>query len=48
MYEKRIKVISKQAKPYDKPGDATIGVGGVKFDFTKTYRNQLFSYMIPQ
>ena len=47
MYEKRIKIISRQANPYDKTDDTTIGGRGCKNDFTKTYRNQLFSYMIP-
>ena len=29
--------------PYDKTGDATKGgAGGAKFDFTKTFSNQLF------
>ena len=36
-------VITRQADPYDKTGDATKGVGVAKFDFTKTFRNQLFS-----
>ena len=43
MYSERIKVIIRQADPYDKTGDATKGVGVAKVDFTKTFRNQLFS-----
>ena len=42
MYTERIKVIIRQADPYDKTGDATKGVGVAKFGFTKTFRNQLF------
>ena len=42
MYWERIKVIMRQAGPYDKTGDATKGVGVSKCDFTKTFRNQLF------
>ena len=42
MYKERIKVIIRQADPYDKTGDATKGGRGAKFDFTKTFRNQLF------
>ena len=41
MYKKRVKVIIRQKNLYDKTGDATKGVA--KFDFTKTFRNQLFS-----
>ena len=33
----------RQADPYDKTGDATKDEGVAKFDFTKTFRNQLFS-----
>ena len=36
-------VIIRQADPYDKTGDATKGGRVAKFDFTKTFRNQLFS-----
>ena len=43
MYWKQIKVIIRQADPYDKTGDSTKRVGVEKFDFTKTFRNQLFS-----
>ena len=43
MYWERIKVITRQADSNDKTGDATNGVGVAKFDFTKTFRNQLFS-----
>ena len=43
MYLERIEVIIRQADPYDKTGDATKGVGVAKFDFTNTFRNQLFS-----
>ena len=43
MYWERIKAMIRQADPYDKTGDATKGVGVAKFDFTKTFRNQLFS-----
>ena len=43
MYSERIMVIIRQTEPYDKTGDATKGVGVAKFDFTKTFRNQLFS-----
>ena len=42
MYKKRIKVIIRQADPYDKTGDATKGVRVAKFDFTEIFRNQLF------
>ena len=45
MYKEQVKVIIRQADPYDKTGDATKGVGVAKFDFTKTLRNQLFSYV---
>ena len=38
-----IKVIISQAGPYNKTGDAKKGVGVAKFDFTKIFRNQLFS-----
>ena len=40
MYYERIKVIIRQADPYDKTGDATKGCRVAKFDFTKTFRNQ--------
>ena len=43
MYKERIKVIIRQADPYDKKGDSTKGEGVAKYDFTKTLRNQLFS-----
>ena len=43
MYLERIKVINRQADPYGKTGDATKGDRVAKFDFTKTFRNQLFS-----
>ena len=43
MYKERIKVIIRQADPNDKTGDASKGVGVAKFDFTKTFRNKLFS-----
>ena len=36
-------VIIRQTEPYDKTRDATKEVGVAKFDFTKTFRNQLFS-----
>ena len=41
MYKEQIKVIVIQADSYDKTGDATDWVA--KFDFTKTFRIQLFS-----
>ena len=44
MCKQRIKVMIRQADPYDKTGDATEGVGIAKFVFTKTFRkNHLFS-----
>ena len=44
MYKERIKVIIRQADPYQKKtGDAAKGGWVAKFDFTKTFRNQLFS-----
>ena len=42
MYKKQIQVIIRHADPYNKTGDATKGVGVAKFDYTKTFRNQLF------
>ena len=44
MYKKRIQVIIRHADPNNKTGEATKGpgVGVAKFDFTKTFRNQLF------
>ena len=41
MYWEWIKVIIRQANPYNKTEDPTKGVGVAKFDFTKTFRNQL-------
>ena len=43
MYKERIKVIIRQADPCNKTGDATKEGRIAKFDFTKTFRNQLFS-----
>ena len=49
IYEERIKVIIWQAGPHDKTADANKGGGGgggvgvAKFDFTKRFRNQIFS-----
>ena len=43
MCKELIKVITRQAAPYNKTGDATKGGRGCKFDFTKTFINQLFS-----
>ena len=43
MYWERIKVIIRQANPYDKTETLPKGIGVAKFDFTKTFRNQLFS-----
>ena len=43
VYKERIKVIIRQADPYNKTGDATERGGVAIFDFTKTFRNQLFS-----
>ena len=37
MYQERIKVILRQADPYNKTGDATKGGRGAKFDLTKTF-----------
>ena len=31
----------RQENPYNKTGDSTKGVGVAKFEFTKTFRNQL-------
>ena len=48
MYKELIKVIIRQTKCYDKQETLPKGVGvaGVaKFDFTKTFRNQLFSHV---
>ena len=35
----------RQAERFNKIEDATKGVGGPKFDFNKTFRNQLFSHV---
>ena len=43
MYKKRIKVIIRQATPKIKQETLPKGVGVAKFDFNKTFRNQLFS-----
>ena len=43
MYEEQIKVTIRQADPYNNTGDATKGDRGAKFDFTKIFRNELFS-----
>ena len=43
MYLERFKVMIRQVDSYNKTGDVTKGVGVAKFDFTKTFRNQLFS-----
>ena len=43
VYLEQIKVIIRQADPYDKTGNATKGGRACKFDFTKTFWNQLFS-----
>ena len=43
MDQEQIKIIIRQADPYAKTADATRGVGVAKLDFTKTFRNQLFS-----
>ena len=43
MHWERIKVIIRQADIYNKTGDATKGGRVTQFDFTKTFRNQLFS-----
>ena len=43
MYKERIKVIIRQADPLIKQETLPKGVGVAKFDFTKTFRNQLFS-----
>ena len=43
VYKERFKVIIRQADPYDKTGDATKRDVVAKFDFTKTFRNPLFS-----
>ena len=32
----------RQAEPFNKIEDATKGVGGAKFDFNKTFRNNYF------
>ena len=46
MYLERIIVLVRQADPYDKTGDTTTKGGrAAKFDFTKTFRNQLFSHV---
>ena len=34
---------NKTGRPLDRTGDTTKGVGFAKFDFTKTFRNQVFS-----
>ena len=43
MYKGRIKVIIRHADPYDKTETLPKGVGVAKFDFTKTFRKQLYS-----
>ena len=43
MHSELIKVIIRQADPYDKTETLPKGIGVAKFDFTKTFRNQLFS-----
>ena len=42
MYKEQIKVIIRQADPSTKQETLPKGVGVAKFDFTKTFRNQLF------
>ena len=42
MYKELIKVITRQADPSTKQETLPKGVGVAKFDFTKTFRNQLF------
>ena len=43
MYKERIKAIIRQADPCLKQETLPKGVGVAKFDFTKIFRNQLFS-----
>ena len=43
MYYERIKVIIRQTDPTTKQETLPKGVGVATFDFTKTFKNQLFS-----
>ena len=42
MYKEQIKVLIRQADPYNKTGEATKGVGVAKFGFTKTFEINYF------